>query len=169
MIATKTVLKSQYQAALAMLEQTIEQCPEDLWTSGDHPNPFWHVAYHALFCTHMYLQPNEAAFHPWEHHREEYQFLGALPWPPQRKPNIGEPYTKAQVMEYLRMCAAMADAAVEKLDLEAPESGFGWYKMSKLEHQFVNLRHLQHHTGQLADRLRQHVGIGTDWVGGKSA
>ena len=26
--------------------------------------------------------------------------------------------------------------------------------MSKLEHQLVNLRHIQHHAAQLADRLR---------------
>jgi hypothetical protein len=29
----------------------------------------------------------------------------------------------------------------------------------------VNLRHLQHHTAQLADHLRQHAGIGIDWIG----
>jgi hypothetical protein len=39
--------------------------------------------------------------------------------------------------------------------------------MSKLEHQFVNLRHPQHHTGQLADRLRQHADLGVRWVGGR--
>jgi hypothetical protein len=35
-------LKSQYHAALAMLHQAIEICPDDLWT-GSLPNPFWHV------------------------------------------------------------------------------------------------------------------------------
>ena len=44
----------------------------------------------------------------------------------------------------------MVDAAVYRLDLTAPESGFYWYRMSKLEHHLVNLRHIQHHTGQLA-------------------
>jgi hypothetical protein len=163
---TKAILKSQYSAALAMLEQAIDRCPDTLWTSGDHPNPFWHVAYHAIFITHMYLQPDEAAFRPWENHREDYQFLGPLPWPPHRLPNIQEPYTKAQVLEYLQTCKAMVDAAVDNLNLDAPESGFWWYKMSKLEHQLVNLRHLQHHTAQLVDRLRQHAGVGVDWVGG---
>jgi hypothetical protein len=62
----------------------------------------------------------------------------------------------------------MVDAAVDRLDLTAPESGFYWYRMSKLEHQFVNLRHIQHHTGQLADRLRQEADRGVEWVGGMS-
>jgi hypothetical protein len=37
--------------------------------------------------------------------------------------------------------------------------------VSKLEHQLVSIRHLQHHTAQLADRVRTRVGIGIDWVG----
>jgi hypothetical protein len=160
-----TILKSQYHAGLAMLGQAIERCPDGLGLSRDHPNPFWHVAYHAIFITHMYLQPDEASFRPWSGHREEYQFLGPMPWPPHRRPNIQEPYTKAQVLEYLQICQGMVDAAVDRLNLGAPESGFGWYKMSKLEHQLVNLRHLQRHAAQLADRLRQHAGVGVDWVG----
>jgi hypothetical protein len=33
------------------------------------------------------------------------------------------------------------------------------------EHQFVSLRHLQHHSAQLADRLRAAMDIGIRWVG----
>ena len=56
--------------------------------------------------------------------------------------------------------------ARDMLDLDAPECGFWWYKMSKLEHQFVNIRHTQHHAAQLMDRLRQVAGVGIDWIGG---
>lgn len=52
---------------------------------------------------------------------------------------------------------------------EAPESGFPWYPMAKLEHQLVHLRHLQHHVGQLNDRLRAELGEGVDWVGSREA
>jgi antitoxin (DNA-binding transcriptional repressor) of toxin-antitoxin stability system len=37
--------------------------------------------------------------------------------------------------------------------------------MSKLEHQLVNIRHIQHHTAQLMDRLRASEDIGVKWVG----
>jgi hypothetical protein len=164
----RTILKSQYRAALAMLGQALERCPDDLWAHDSHPNPFWHVAYHALFYTHLYLQPGEADFRPWGKHRNEYQFLGPLPWPPHRLPNIGEPYSKAEIQEYLGICDGMIGAAVDRLDLQAPQCGFWWYSVSKLEHQLVSIRHLQHHTAQLADRLRARAGIGIDWVGGKS-
>jgi len=42
-------------------------------------------------------------------------------------------------------------------------------KMSTLEHYFNIPRHIQHHVGQLADRVRNACDVGVEWVGGKSA
>ena len=58
----------------------------------------------------------------------------------------------------------MIDDAVDVLDLDATESGFSWYRMSKLEHQFVNIRHIQHHAAQLIDRVRSVADVGIRWV-----
>ncbi len=158
----QAALKDQYHASLSMLRQAIEQCPDDAWIGGTVA--FWRVAYHTLFLTHLYLQPNVQSFRPWEHHRDEHQFLGPLPEPPHRQPNIGEPYTKRQIMEYWRLCDGMVDAAVDQLDLSAPESGFPWYKMPKLAHQITNIRHIQHHAAILSSRLRQ-IGVDIKWLG----
>ena len=76
----------------------------------------------------------------------------------------GEPYTQAQVLEYCEFCDRMIDDAVDALDLDATESGFSWYRMSKLEHQFVNIRHIQHHAAQLIDRVRSAADVGIRWV-----
>src|ERR1043166_5324966 len=65
----RSELKSQYHAALAMLREAIERCPDEEWLSRDHKNAFWQVAYHVLFFTHLYLQPNEAAFVLWSQNR----------------------------------------------------------------------------------------------------
>jgi len=165
----RTILKSQYHAALDMLKQSVELCPDELWLSSEHPNAFWHVAYHGVFVTYVYLHPDFEGFRPWPNHREGYQFMGPVPGNPQLRPKIEEPYSKSQILEFVRLSDGMVDGMVEKLDLEASESGFPWYKMSKLEHQMVNLRHLQHHIAQLADRLRRVAGIGVDWVGGGSS
>jgi hypothetical protein len=73
------------------------------------------------------------------------------------------------VLEYWSFCDRLVDDAVDALDLDSAESGFSWYRMSKLEHQLVNIRHIQHHGGQLADRLRSAADIGIGWVGGRSA
>jgi hypothetical protein len=164
----QTALKSQYHAAMGMLMQAVEKCPEDLWLGGSHPNAFWHVAYHAAFFTDFYLQPNHEVFRPWQHHIEGSQFLGPVPGNPQIQAKKDRPYSKAQIIDYLRSCDSSVDGAVDRLDLSAPESGFPWYKMSKVEHQFVNLRHLQHHTAQLIDRLRRVADIGIGWIGAGS-
>jgi hypothetical protein len=37
--------------------------------------------------------------------------------------------------------------------------------MSKLEHQFVSIRHIQHHAAVLGSRLRREGGVEVAWVG----
>jgi hypothetical protein len=37
--------------------------------------------------------------------------------------------------------------------------------MSKIEHQILNVRHIQHGAAQIADRVRTATDVGTDWVG----
>jgi hypothetical protein len=162
-MTVQAVLKSQYHAALAMLRSAIDACPPELWTDAAYVNQFWHVAYHALFYTDFYLQPSESAFVPWQHHRPEISFFTS-----RSKTTPIVPYSVDEIRAYCKRCDDMIDSAVDRLDLSAPESGFPWYRMSKLEHQFVNLRHIQHHTGQLAERIRQATGRGIDWVGGSA-
>ena len=154
-------LKSQYHASLAMLLEAIERCPPSLWTSDQYANPFWQVAYHALYYTDLYLEQTEAAFSPWEHHRPgQHRFEARTD-----AATTLTPYSVGEMLTYCRRCQAKVDSAVDRLDLSATESGFSWYRMTKVEHQLVNLRHLQHHTGQLADRLRQVAALGVRWVG----
>jgi hypothetical protein len=167
----RTLLKSQYHAALAMLRQVIDECPDDVWSGAGHRNAYWQVAYHVLFFAHLYLMPDEASFQPWKGHQSDVQHPDGIAGPADpnsRLPLIPNPYTKSQALEYWNVCDEMVDRSVDGLDLMGPTSGFSWYKMPKLEHQIVNLRHIQHHTAQLADRLRAATDKGTRWVGGAS-
>ena len=161
---TKEIIKSQYRASLAMLEEAITKCPDEMWDDPDAKQRFWHICFHTLFFTHLYLQVDEQTFVPWEKHRDEYQFFESLPWPPHRAPKIGDPYTKAEIFQYLVLCQNEVDEKVDTLDLHT-ESGFNWFSFSKLELQFLNIRHIQHHTGQLDDRLRINADIGIRWTG----
>ena len=55
----KNALTGQFQAALSMFNACVSQCSEDKW-EGDVGNfPFWHVAYHTLYYTDMYLSRDE--------------------------------------------------------------------------------------------------------------
>ena len=162
----RSALKSQYHAALETLHEAIEKCPDAMWNdAADGCAPVWRVAYHTLFYTHFYLQQNEERFTPWARHRDEAQVLGTIPWENDRPPNPCEPFTREDILEYWRVCDGMIDAGVDALDLSAAQSGFPWYKMPKLEHQIVNIRHIQHHAAILSSRLRRSAGIEVDWVG----
>lgn len=166
--ALRDILKSQYHAALAMLGEAIERCPDRVWRSDEHANAFWQTAYHTLYFTHLYLQPDESVFRAWEGHHVDVQHQDGLAGPADPAsslPLIPEVYSKAEVLDYWRVCSEMVDRAVDTMALDSPDSGFSGYDVSKLEHQFINLRHIAHHAAQLADRLRASAGIGIRWVG----
>ena len=146
------IITKQYRAALKMLENAINACPEPLWLDTGYKNRFWHVAYHALFYTHLYLQPDEPSFRPWVNHR----------WDSQNMPTAIEPYTRSQILEYLQVCREEVNAKLPLMDLERP-SGFPWLTFSACEVQIYNIRHLQQHIGELCERLGN-SGIDVNWV-----
>lgn len=153
-------LARQYQASLAMLGKAIEVCPEALWYDGSYKNPFWQIVYHTLFYAHFYAQPGAEGFERWPLHREGARQLGATP----AEELAQLAYTKAELADYHRFCLAEVAARIAETELEA-ESGFYWLPFRKLEHQLYGLRHIQHHTGQLAERLRVVADIGLGWIG----
>lgn len=186
----RTVLKSQFHAAMAMLRLGIERCPDDLWMKGiatndgssSRPlNATWRIAYHTLYFTHLYLQPTAGDFEPWTLHQIGLHDLDDHPSSPEQLALTnetdcplwnGEPLTQSQLLDYWQYCFDRLDDWIDAIDLTSPESGFPWYRVSKLEHVLVALRHIQHHTGQIGARLREasRGNNGIDWVGaGKKA
>jgi hypothetical protein len=163
----RSILKAQNRAALAMLKKAIEECPEDLWLRQDQANAFWQLAYHTVFFAHLYLQPDSASFRPWKHHQGNVQHedgIAGRPDPQSKLPLIPDPYPREKVLEYLQFCDDHLDSWIDSFDPLQSESGFHWYKVTKLEHQLISLRHIQHGAAQLAARLRSELGIGIGWV-----
>jgi hypothetical protein len=153
----KPVIQSQYKAALAMLRQAIEKCPDALWTDASYSNAFWRVVFHILFFTHFYLSPKEEDFVPWEKHNNDLAGLGA-------PTGDARPFNKAELLSYYDLVLEEVEKQVSALDLEA-ESGFHWLPFNKLELQFYNIRHVQQHTGELCERLGAHGEVEVGWVG----
>ena len=50
----KSLVTSQFDAAFDMLEECIRVCPDAKWKGKVGKYAFWHVAYHALYCTDLY-------------------------------------------------------------------------------------------------------------------
>jgi hypothetical protein len=163
----KPALKSQYHAGLKTVRLCVEACPEDRWADPrDGYTAFWRAAYHTLFFTYMYLHAGIDAFQQWPNHKEEAEDLGPFNGPDGQVPKPATPYTKRELLEFWAVVDAFVDPAVDAIDLGASDCGFPWYKnMGKLEHQFVNLRHIQHHAGALCSRLRIANEILIPWVG----
>lgn len=149
------VVQSQYRAALAMLRQALAACPDELWNDPADRNRFWLVAYHALFYTHFYLHPTEQDFMPWAKMRRGLHDLESAGAPP---------YTPGELLEFIDVVNDSVRTIVPGLDWSAA-SGFDWLPMNKLALQFYNVRHLQAHTGELAERLWARAGVEVDWVG----
>ncbi len=103
-MTTKEIIRSQYQASLQMLAQAIRKCPPYLWADPDDKNQFWHVAYHALFYTHLYLQDSEDEFTPWEKHIKDYRALGAVPQSERGAAAAAIPYSQDKLLAYLEFC-----------------------------------------------------------------
>ena len=101
---------------------------------------------------------------PWKKHWRGAESLNDIASESPEAPQPFSPYSPAEVLEYWQLCDDRIDAAVDALNLEAPQCGFPWYKMGTLEHQFVNIRHIQHHAAILSARLRKAAGITVDWV-----
>lgn len=153
----RETIVSQYHAALEMLKQSILACPETLWYRPDDINPTSQVAYHTLFFTHLYLQESRSAFAPWFKHREAYRFEKDLEAHPAESP------TKAVVLEYLAFCQGQVMANVPAMNLDGA-SGFDWLPFTKFELQLYSIRHIQHHTGELMERLGTNAWE-IDWIG----
>ncbi|MCG3133341.1 MAG: hypothetical protein HMLKMBBP_00486 [Planctomycetes bacterium] len=171
--ALRAALKSQFRSALATLRGAITKCTDELWLSTEYPVPCWQMGYHALFFAHFYMEQREADFRPWAKHRADCQYPDGIPGPADPASPLPlaptPPYTRAEALEYCAHVESMVDAQIDAMDFSRTECGFPWYPMGKLEHMLVNIRHVQHHAAQLADRIRTAAGpgegLGVDWVG----
>ena len=157
----KKEIVSQYHAALKMLLHVIEKCPDASWNDDKYENAFWRLVYHALYYTDLYLAKNPESFNPWEKYIENYHYLGKVTR--DKKPLIlKEIYSKSEMLDYTEAIYNKCKKSVQDTDLEGP-SGFPWLSMNKLELQLYNIRHLQHHIGQLIERLHQEDIRGIKW------
>lgn len=166
----QTVIGRQFAAAIRMLRSAVEACPDHLWDDHAHGTPFWHLAYHALFYTDFYLSDDAEGFQARDFHVDKANFLpgdyqqhGGVVTTPEKA------FGRDQLLEYADHCLRKSDETFKKLtDKRALERcGFPWYNLNVGEFLLNNLRHTQHHTGQLAVLLRRHANIGVGWLGSK--
>jgi hypothetical protein len=144
----KQSLIGQYDAALCMLHQCLAACPGELYEGPIVSGSFRQIAYHMLFFVDLYLSPSKEAFV----YRELHQRGGD-----ELQPRFSEGLSQSETIEYLAVCRQKVResiAAETQQSLPGP-SGFSWYPVSRYELHLINIRHVQHHTGQFSAYLRR--------------
>ena len=166
----QTMIGRQLAASIQMIRAAIEACPDHLWDDRADGSPFWHLAYHALFYVDFYLSDDEKAFQAIELHKDKAQYLpgdygeyGGIITTPE------EAFHRNQLLDYADHCLRKCDETFKRLSDERAleRCGFWWYELNVGEFLLNNVRHAQHHAGQLALILRRRAGIGIDWLGTK--
>ena len=159
-------LAGQYGAALSMLRSCVERADGDVWHAVVGKFPYWHITYHVLHATDLYLSPDEATFRPQPFHREGYELLGAPFGAPDQEVVVDQPYDRGTLAVYVDTCRAKTKLTLRgetEAKLGGP-SGFSWLEFCRLELHLYNIRHIQHHTGQLVAALRRHKHEGFEWA-----
>ncbi|UTA66392.1 DinB family protein [Emticicia sp. 21SJ11W-3] len=149
------VLESQYRAAFAMLSAAIVKVPTNLWHTHTSQHPVWQLTFHTLWAAKMYLSANPWSFTPWQNAHRGAENLSNKP--------TTTAHTPSEILSFIDDIQASLAHDLSQLPLHAP-SGFEWYPVSRLELHLVNIRHIQHHTAQIIERLKSAGISGFDWV-----
>ena len=156
--AMRDALAGQSGAALAMLENAIGACPESLWGDRERTPEYWAVVFHTLFWFDFYLADSATDFAPPPPFGlEELDPAGVLP------PRV---YTRAELLAYLEHGRTKLRARLEAVVGEAARARIviGSFDGSAAALLLYNLRHVQHHAGQLQLLLRQAGSEPPRWV-----
>jgi DinB superfamily len=154
----KKTIWQQFGAAIDMLENAMAACPESLWGDRTRQPEFWYTTFHTLFWLDLYLSDSKEGFTP------------PAPFILSELDPDGFPdrvYTKEELQSYLLHCRAKCRTTIAALseDKAQQPSGFERLGVSVAELLLYNLRHVQHHTGQLNTLLRQATGAAAPrWV-----
>ena len=149
----RTILAGQFEASLAMLDQCVRRCPEAHWDGKVARYPFWEIAYHTLHFADLYLSPGEEAFQPRDFPPAGLAALDDIF--EQEFPSLH--LDKPELLAYAAVCRRKATEtlAAETVESLQRASGFSWLPFTRGELHIYNIRHIQHHGGQLSAYLRR--------------
>lgn len=151
----KQSIGDQFGASIDMLENAIQTCSDSLW---EQEMAFSHLAYHTLFFLDYYLTLQPVGFTqpaPFRHSEFEDEPSKDI-------------FQKEEILDYLNFCKGKLGHLLTSLTEESAQSR--WINESKtmdysmIEILLYNLRHVQHHVGQLNRMLRQNGIDAPDWV-----
>jgi len=158
------VLRRHLEPTLEMLGQTIHACPDGLWDArdtGPRPAgpPFWQIAYHVLVGLDFWLSDTPQVFRFPPFHRRD-----ALLESGETSPIA---LSREQIRGYLEQVVRKSQALLDRLTLgalteEAEFAGKAWTPADRI---LTQIRHVQHHVGQMNGILKHKAYKTPGWVG----
>ena len=160
----KSLIKSQFLAALNTLNQSIENCDDATWQAEHIDLKVNQVVFHTLYFTDLYLHQGLDGFKAQPFHLKSPDlFQNYEEDLDQLQTNF---YAKPKCIEYIEFCHqkthTMIDAETERTLYGA--SGFHWPPFTRAELHIYNIRHIQHHAAQLGIRHQLLGGQPLKWV-----
>ena len=169
----RNALWQQFGAAIDMLDNAVQLCPDSLWTEPmwiDHALPpelasfteFWSITHHVLFWLDLYLYGTREGFAPpAPFNLSELDSTGVVPNPPYSKDVL-----RVYLLSLRTKCQTIVTTMTEEQALRS--CTFPWHRgksVSFLELQFYNMRHVQEHGAQLHLFLGQNaIETKDNWV-----
>jgi hypothetical protein len=160
----KTSLLTQFGAAIDMLENALNKCPDELWekalweddTMPEGSSAFWNIAYHTLFWLDLYLSGTVDGFAPPVPFTLDELEVG----------KVTRVFTRTELQNYLVYDRKKCQVTISGLtDEEAKKiCRFGWGELPYMALLFDNMRHVQEHAAQLNMFLGQNARLPSHWV-----
>jgi hypothetical protein len=154
----KSLIWSQFGAAINMLENAMLVCPDKLWADRSQKPEFWYMVFHTLFFLDCYLSDSlELFIPPVPFTLDELDPAGLLP---------DRAYSKVELQTYLEHSRKKCRETIEALTggKAHKRCGFDWLDLGVAELLLYNMRHVQHHAAQLNLILRQNIDSAPRWV-----
>lgn len=142
----KLSISEQYAAALKMLEDTITECPDELWQTTDGEKIISQIVYHVLFWLDRYLSKTRADEHAFRPHMEDKD-----------RTDKKYVYSKQDLLNYAKFNRQKADTLFLGLTMDdlTTDSVYDFHGSTFLSSLMYDLRHIMLHVGALHVRLTQ--------------
>jgi len=163
------VLWNQFGASIEMLKGTIALWPDQYWNLN---NKIYYLSYHTFLFLDYYLTippTNYTAPLP-------FTMIPSDKVPPYAVDDLlpNRLYTQKELLESLQTCGqkcrhvifSLTEENMQRVWIDHPDDIAGTSTLNYSVHEILlyNLKHVQHHVGQLNLLLREETGHAVDWV-----
>ena len=150
------ICRNEYHALFEMAHKAINHCPEELWSNERKDPPYWLLVYHTAFYLDFYLRAAPEEF------ETRFDISGPFDLAAKMKRTLSKKELKNYLISIKRRCNRVL-ASLRSKELEGKNT-YTWTGPTLAHRLVYNVRHAQHHIGQLNLMLRHHQAEAAAWV-----